>query len=91
MTNGGKSPVIRTVTVSPAMDQMFAMNMQKPMFGDASGLTDTMWDLIVDALGTLAISVYGWRYMNRGRRTIVERLIQRFIDGNPGLFDSRIE
>lgn len=33
------------------MDRTFGMNMQKPMFGDPSGLTDTMWDLIVDALG----------------------------------------
>ncbi|MEX2575878.1 MAG: hypothetical protein WD382_04425, partial [Halofilum sp. (in: g-proteobacteria)] len=30
------------------MDQLFGMNMQKGMLGDPSGLTDTMWDLIVD-------------------------------------------
>src|SRR5690606_11091243 len=28
-----------------AMDQLFGMNMQKPMLNDPSGLTDTMWDL----------------------------------------------
>jgi len=72
-----------------AMDQVFGMNMQKPMFGDPSGLTDTMWDLIVDAIGTVAISTYGWLYLHRGRKTIVEDLIQRFIAGNPRLFDRR--
>lgn len=45
------------------MDSLFGMNMQKPMLGDPSGLTDTMWDLIVDATGALVISVLGWRYL----------------------------
>jgi hypothetical protein len=27
------------------------------------GLTDTMWDLIVDALGAAAMSLIGWRYI----------------------------
>jgi uncharacterized membrane protein YjdF len=34
-----------------AMDQIFGLEMQKPMFGDPSGLTDTMWDMIVNAIG----------------------------------------
>jgi hypothetical protein len=33
------------------MDQIFGSNMQKPMLGDASGLTDTMLDFIIDAVG----------------------------------------
>src|SRR3546814_16435775 len=33
------------------MDQVFGLTMQKPMLGDPSGLTDTMWDLIVNAIG----------------------------------------
>jgi hypothetical protein len=69
-----------------AMDQAFGMNMQKPMFGDPSGLTDTMWDLIVDALGALAVSLYGYAYVNRGRSSLMERWIRRFIAGNPELF-----
>src|SRR5699024_10767570 len=40
-----------------AMDALAGMNMQKPFLGDPSGLTDTMWDLIMDALGALAIAV----------------------------------
>jgi hypothetical protein len=30
-----------------SMDEPFGTDMQKAMFGDPSGLTDTMWDLIV--------------------------------------------
>ena len=33
-----------------SMDSFFGTNMQKEMLGDPSGLTDTMWDLIVDTL-----------------------------------------
>ena len=38
------------------MDQLFGLNMQKPMLGDPSGLTDTMWDMVVNALGAFIIS-----------------------------------
>jgi hypothetical protein len=40
-------------------------NMQKTMLEDPSGLTDTMWDLIVDVLGAFAISTFGWWFMKR--------------------------
>lgn len=69
-----------------AMDQLVGTNMQKPMFGDPSGLTDTMWDLIVDAVGTFLIAVYGYRYMRRGERSLIKRWIQRFVKANPRLF-----
>jgi len=68
------------------MDSVFGTNMQKPMFGDPSGLTDTMWDLLVDMLGALAISVYGWWYMNDPAQSFIERWIEKFIARNPGLF-----
>ena len=45
-----------------AMDSIFGMNMQK------SGLVDTMWDLIVDAVGALIFSVvtyYKLKYKGR--------------------------
>lgn len=71
-----------------AMDQLFGMQMQKPMLGDPSGLTDTMWDLIVDALGALVISVFGWWYMKRGQRSFIEAWIRTFIERNPRLFHS---
>jgi len=69
-----------------AMDRVFGMNMQKPMAGDPSGLTDTMWDLIVDALGALAGSLLGWWYMVRERQSFIELWIRRFIMRNPRLF-----
>ncbi len=64
-----------------AMDSIFGMNMQK------SGLTDTMWDLIVDAIGALAISVLGLFYIsNRGNESFLESWIKQFIEHNPRLF-----
>ena len=64
-----------------AMDQWFGMNMQK------SGLIDTMWDLIVDAIGALVISLLGWSYLKTaGTDSFLEEWIHSFIDSNPGMF-----
>lgn len=71
-----------------SMDQLFGLRMQKPMFDDPSGLTDTMWDLILDSAGALVISLLGWWYMHRGTRSFIETWIQKFIARNPRLFDS---
>lgn len=68
------------------MDQLAGTTMQKPMLGDSSGLTDTMWDLIVDAIGALLISVFGWWYMVRGQRSFIVEWICIFIERNPRLF-----
>jgi hypothetical protein len=70
------------------MDQSFGANMQKSMFGDPSGLTDTMWDMIVNALGALVISVLGWWYMRQRERSFIEAWIRKFIRANPRLFRS---
>jgi hypothetical protein len=73
-----------------AMDSLFAMNMQKPMLGDPSGLTDTMWDMIVNTLGALVIAVLGYGYLKAsGNKSFLERWIQAFIQANPGLFERR--
>src|SRR6056297_1143571 len=73
-----------------SMDSLFGMNMQKPMLGDASGLTDTMWDLIVDALGALVIAVLGYGYLKAARdESFLERWIRSFVDSNPRLFKRR--
>lgn len=69
-----------------AMDRFFGLTMQKPMLGDASGLTDTMWDLILDTLGAAVMSVTGWRYMNGVRNGRVDSWARRFIERNPQLF-----
>ncbi len=70
------------------MDQIFGTNMQKPMFGDPSGLTDTMFDLIVDTLGALVISLYGWWYLKRRKESFIQVWIRKFIERNPQLFRS---
>lgn len=66
-----------------SMDQLFGMNMQK------SGLVDTMWDLIVDGVGALIISILGWGFLRtRERVSFLEKWIDSFIDKNPHLFKS---
>ncbi|HBB90270.1 MAG TPA: hypothetical protein DC042_00695 [Bacteroidales bacterium] len=69
------------------MDQLFALNMQKPMLGDPSGLTDTMWDMIVNAIGAFIISFIGWWYLKRKQTFFVRDWIRTFIQKNPALFD----
>jgi hypothetical protein len=69
-----------------AMDGFFGASMQKPMLDDPSGLTDTMWDLIVDAVGALLVSIVGYRSIRDKRRSVVRSWIRRFIERNPKLF-----
>ena len=54
------------------MDRLVGTTMQKPFLGDPSGLTDTMWDMIVDALGTAVISGFGGFRLSYRRRSRVE-------------------
>jgi hypothetical protein len=68
------------------MDHVFGTNMQKPMPGDPSGLTDTMYDLMVDTLGAATVSLLGWWYMKRRKCSFFDSWIQNFIDKNPKLF-----
>lgn len=56
-----------------AMDSIFGTNMQ------ASGLVDTMWDLIVDALGALFSSTIGYIYMKNQQKSFYERIVKPFI------------
>ncbi len=58
------------------VDSLFGANMQK------SGLVDTMWDLIVDAGGALAVSFIGYFYIKKGGG-VAERIIRRFLMKNP--------
>lgn len=70
-----------------SMDRLFGMNMQKAMLGDPSGLTDTMLDLTVDALGAAVIAVLGFGYLRtQGSDSFLEQWIERFIESNPRLF-----
>ncbi len=68
------------------MDQIFGTIMQKPMFGDPSGLTDTMWDMIVNAVGAIIISGTGWWYLKKDKSFFVKDWIRKFISRNPRMF-----
>ncbi|MEX0600268.1 MAG: hypothetical protein WD423_15545 [Rhodothermales bacterium] len=69
------------------VDQMLGTQMQKPMLGDPSGLTDTMWDLILDTVGAAIVGFLGWMYMKAEKQSFFEAWIRKFIDRNPHLFD----
>ncbi len=69
-----------------SMDQLVGTTMQKPMLGDPSGLTDTMWDMIVNANGAFITSFMGWWYLKRQRTFFVREWIFRFMNKNPKLF-----
>lgn len=71
-----------------SMDELFGFNMQKPMMGDPSGLTDTMWDMIVNAMGAFIISFMGWWYLKRKRTFFVRDWIRKFIGRNPRMFNN---
>jgi len=69
-----------------SMDQFFGFNMQKEMLGDVSGLTDTMWDMIINAAGAAVISLLGWWYLSGEKEFFIQSLINKFIRKNPSLF-----
>ena len=69
-----------------AMDRLTGTDMQKPMAGDPSGLTDTMWDMIINTAGALIISGLGWYYMVMKRQSFIQHWIRKFIRRNPRLF-----
>jgi uncharacterized membrane protein YjdF len=71
------------------MDHIFGTDMQKPMLGDPSGLTDTMFDLMVDLLGAATISLLGWWYMKRRKCSFFDSWIQDFIEKNPRFFPDK--
>ena len=60
-----------------SMDQIFSTNMQ------TSGIVDTMWDLIMDALGALSMSIIGYLHLQhclyKRDKGIVHGLIHRLI------------
>lgn len=60
-----------------SMDQLFGYNMQK------AGLIDTMWDLIVDALGALLTSFIGYFYIRGIKTPLFTRLVKKFTKENP--------
>jgi hypothetical protein len=66
-----------------AMDSFFNWGMQ------ASGLVDTMWDLIIDSISAIFTSFIGYLYLKGGKVRIFNRLIMLFIKENPRLFNNK--
>ena len=59
------------------MDQAFGFNMQK------NGLHDTMWDLIVDAIGGAIASFAGYFYITSGwKKGLISCLITEWVEKN---------
>lgn len=63
-----------------SMDLAFGLNMQK------SGLTDTMGDMIVNAMGALVASITGYGYLVRTEHGVLGRIIAEFVDLNKRLY-----
>jgi len=45
-----------------------------------------MWDMIVNAIGALMISLTGWWYLKSKKNYFVKDWIGKFIEKNPRLF-----
>lgn len=59
------------------MDQVFGLNMQR------SGLRDTMWDLIIDALGAGGASIIGYINLKYNVHEPFDSFIGWFMSANP--------
>ncbi|MFW6286096.1 MAG: hypothetical protein ACOC16_03155 [Nanoarchaeota archaeon] len=66
------------------IDTIFNLNMQKTHIG--TGVTDTMYDLILDSIGALISSIGGYFYLKKGDSKIYKNLILYFENKNPQLF-----
>ncbi len=64
-----------------SMDQIFGLNMQR------SGLVDTMEDLIVNSIGALITSTIGYLYLRGKNITLVQRLVNKFIEKNQNIMN----
>ncbi len=64
-----------------SMDQTLGLNMQR------SGLADTMEDLIVDSIGALITSTIGYLYLRGKKITLVQRLVNKFIEKNQNMMN----
>ncbi len=66
-----------------AVDSILGANMQK------SGLVDTMWDLIIDTLGALIVSISAYAYYSTGHKSRVINEIQEFLSLNKSYFHTK--
>lgn len=62
------------------LDQFTNLKMQD------NSLQDTMWDMIVNAIGALFVAVLGYFYLKKVHFPVFGRFITKFLDHNPRLF-----
>ncbi len=66
------------------LDSTLGLQMQK------ASLVDTMWDLIVDSLGAGVVAIIGYFYTRKGEFLLFDRMVHRFVERNPRIFEKRI-
>lgn len=66
-----------------AMDTLLGTNMQRL----ETGVFDTMVDLIIDSIGAFIASIAGYFYLRKGDNFLLSRLLRKFVERNPRLFD----
>ncbi|HEV7252204.1 MAG TPA: hypothetical protein VGN97_03775 [Mesorhizobium sp.] len=69
-----------------AFEALTGIDMQTAKFGDGSGLTDTMLDMALNAIGAVGVAVHGWRATRPGRRSGAPAWIETFVAVNAAFF-----
>jgi hypothetical protein len=67
------------------VDKFTTANMQSR----ETGVDDTMHDLIVDTVGAVIVAAMGYAYAKSGRYSFIADGVQKFLQQNPRLFESR--
>ncbi len=63
------------------MDSLFGFSLQ------AAGLSDTMSDLLVNAVGALSVASFGYMYVKQGKLYVLSsKLVEGFVEKNKKLF-----
>ncbi len=73
-----------------SVDSIFGADMQKSrgLEGDTRvGVMDTMWDMILNTIGAVIASVAGYFYLKKGEVPLIKRLVEKFEDKNPRIFN----
>ena len=66
-----------------AIDQLFGFSLQGP------SLKGTMEDLMANVIGAFLVSLGGYFYIKHGKINIIGRMIDKFVEKNPRLFQSK--
>lgn len=65
------------------LQQLSGLPIQVPQMSNWSGLVDTMWDLILNALGAILVAAYGWRRFRPGSPQDAPPWVAHFMAENP--------